>query len=611
MHEWQDQYIRNVQEIKEILPLFGMEKTDFDTWYAGHLAAEARIKALREENNRLLSDNLFPALDTLHSADKEETNALVRFAGRLMDWKTNLDCGVYVAIHDALLSLYRVRKDRAGVIRELYMLGMGLYYLHRSVTGVECRETESMHFQNEMLFTEAGSYFRYFQTIQDDDTRAYILRAMANVSICTTDFKRRIDASMNFIQVVKSPEYRAMAPSLPWNTYLRRAHQQLSTSRSQLSNEEITQAEVAAVMDSCYEVFKPESQSAEPSLRWLWPYYEMEFHCGYVSLETTVERLETLIREAPEDKYDESGLYGCVQLPIYLGRYMRKNEKLQRDAELRRFLGEAYRKMLRMLMTIPPAMCDENFHHALVMVISDFFEMDGLLSYQEVTARLMQRFAGRLYLQSLKASNLLSCICDFIWNRDPKYFSQLPVLAGIEDTNARRETLLRFARDCGLYHDFGLFKMNMERIQHTRQLFENEDAMYRLHTVSGYDDLRQRESAQPFADIARGHHSSYTGESDPSGYVRMESPFRQMTDLTALVSDLMENETEGVAAWAKGIRQKSRFSPQAAAFLTEKALLDALDSILTGQDMDNCRTAYDFYWGKQDLFSQRPGKADP
>ena len=82
-----------------------------------------------------------------------------------------------------------------------------------------------------------------------------------------------------------------------------------------------------------------------------------------------------------------------------------------------------------------------------------------------------------------------------------------------------------------------------------------------------------------------------------------------MTDLTALVSDLMENEAEGVDAWAKGIRQKSRFSPQAVAFLTEKALLDALQNILTGQDMDNCRTAYDFYWGKQDLFVQRLGNA--
>lgn len=598
MLDWQDQYIRNVQEIKEIRPLFGAEKTDFDAWYAAHLAAEARIKTLREENILLLSDRLFPALDNLYSAGEEETAGLVAFADQLMDWKNNLDCGVYVAIHDALLSLYRVRRDRAGVIRELYKLGMGLYYLNRSAAGIECRETESMHFHNEMVFTEAGSYFRYFETIQEDETKAYILRAMANVSICSNDYKRRIDTSMNFIRVATSPEYRAMAPSLPWDTYLKRAHQQLSSSRNQLSNPEITRDEVAAVMDSCYEVFKPEAQSDHPSIRWLWPYYEMEFNCGYVSLETTVERLDKLIREAPETDFTVSGLYGGVQLPIYLGRMMRDNEKLRRDEEHLRFLGEAYRKMLRMLMTIPPSMCNENFSYVLVMVVSDFFELEGLLSYREVTARLMQRFAGRLYLQSLKAGDLLACICEFIWDREPGYFSSLPPLAEIEDAEKRREELIRFARDCGLYHDFGLFKMNMERIQQTRLLFENEAAIYRLHTVSGYEDLRRRKSTLAFADIARGHHSSYMGNDDPSGYVRMASPYRQMTDLAALVSDLLEHEEDGIGAWARGLRQNSRFSPQAAAYLMDEALLDALKRTLMDREAERCKMAYEYFYGK-------------
>jgi len=389
-----------------------------------------------------------------------------------------------------------------------------------------------------------------------------------------------------------------MAPALPWDTYLNRAHQQLSSSRSQLSSQEITQAEVAAVMDSCYEVFKPEAQSDHPSVRWLWPYYEMEFNCGYVSLETTVERLEKLILEAPETDYSASGLYGGVQLPIYLGRMMKKHDKLRRDEEHRRFLGEAYHKMLRMLMTIPPAYCDQNFSYVLVMVASDFYEAEGLLSYQEVTAQLMRRFAGRLYLQSLKAGDLLACICDYIWNRDPGYFSFLPLLADVGNADEQREKLIQFARDCGLYHDFGLFKMNMERIQQTRALFENEAAMYRLHTVSGYNDLRLRESTRPFADIARGHHSSYTGENDPSGYVRMESPYRQMTDLAALVSDLLEHEEEGIAAWAKGLRQNSRFSPQAAAYLMDETLLDALNRALTDREAERYRTAYEYYYGE-------------
>ena len=48
MQEWQEQYIRNVREILEIRPLFGTERKDFETWYAGHLRTDERIRLLRD-----------------------------------------------------------------------------------------------------------------------------------------------------------------------------------------------------------------------------------------------------------------------------------------------------------------------------------------------------------------------------------------------------------------------------------------------------------------------------------------------------------------------------------------------------------------------------------
>ena len=596
VQEWQENYIRNMQEILEIRPLFGTERKDFETWYAEHLRTNERIRLLRDENNRLLSTCLFPALDTIFSAGEDEITALTDFGDRLMDWKTNLDCGVYVAIHDAMLSMNRMRKNRAGVIRELYKLGMGLYYLYHNALGIECREAESMHFHNEMLFTEAGSYFRYFGSISDDETRAYILRAMANISICSNSFKRRIDNSIRFIRVVKSPEYRAIAPGLPWDVYLGRAHQQLSSCRAQIASSEITQAETAAVMDSCYEVFKPETRAAKPSVRWLWPYYDMEYNCGYVSLETTVERLEKLIADAPEDEFDVSGLYAGIQLPISLGRMIKNNRKLQDNPDHIRTLGQAYRKMMRILMALPPSRCDENFLHILIMVVTDFYEVEGLLSYRELTARLMERFAGRLYLQSLKTGDLLACVCDYIWKREPVFFNGLPPLENHRDPEKRREALLDFARGCGLYHDFGRFKMSMERTQQSRALFENEHEIYQLHTVSGYQDLDRRESTREFADIARGHHSRYQGNGDFTGYIRLESEYRKMTDLTALVSDLLEHEQEGVSGWAGSLRNDGRFSPRAAAYLMNKELHPALETILREKEKDRCRAAYRFFY---------------
>ncbi len=599
MQDWQETYIRNVREVAEIRQLFSVEEPDFDVWYAEYRSREERLQVLKAENTALLSTHFFPLLDELHSASPETIADLEAFGDVLMDWKTNLDCGVYVAIHDALLSLCRVRRDRDGIIRELYKLGMGLYYLQRPLVGVYCRQADSMHFRNEMVFTEAGSYFRYFDRIENSDTRAYILRGWANISICTPDFKRRVDTSINFIRTVRSPEYRAKAPELPWDTYLSRAYQQLSSSRSQLNSDGITRTEIAAVMDACYEVFKPQAQSANPSPRWLWPYYDMEYHCGYVSLETTVERLENLIRAARWDEYDVAGLYANVQLPVFLGRLIRDHEQLREDPARIRFLDMAYRKMLKCLMTAPPEYYNENFFYTIVALVTDFYEHEAVISYREVTTRLMQRFAGRLYLSSLKAGELLACYCAYILKHRPDYFAKLPVLEGITDPEERRTALLRYAADCGLYHDFGLFKMNMKRIMQTRSLFENEDEMYRLHTISGHDDLRRRESTRQFADIAHGHHAAYSAaEADPSGYVRMDSPCRRMTDLMAIISDLMEHDREEIRTWAKRILSgdRGRFSPIAAAFLSDATLLDALDAILRSDDRARCREAFDYYY---------------
>ena len=573
VREWQREYVGNMVEGAALTPLLTAEGDA-----GARVNAAARLRELKARNTALLSEQLFPALDALGSAGEGDIAELTEFGDALMDWKNNLDCGVYVAIHGALLRLYRLRHDRAGTIRELYKLGMGLYYLHRPLVGVECRESESMHFQNEMVFSEAAAYFRYFAAIDDSDTRAYILRAMANVSICATNFRRRINTCVRFIQVVKSPAYRALAPELPWDTYLQRVHQQLSSCRSGLQGGDITREEVAAVMDSCYEVFKPEEQSANPSVRWLWPYYDMEYNCGYVSPELTARRLEKLIHDTPKNQFDVSGLYGGIQLPIYLGRLLRDNEKLRAQPERIEALDAAYRRMLDTLMAVPPEVWDENFFYTLKAVVTDFYEVDGLMTYRELTSKLMRRFGGALQLRAQLTGALLERACVSALRRDPRYFRELPQLRGLEG-DAREAALARFARECGEYMDFGLFKMNMERVRMQRELFDNEYEMYRLHTVSGCNDLSARASTAALADVARGHHSAYNGGGDdPSGYNRIESPCRRLTDIAAIIAALLDSGAPDAAGWAELLRAApaGRFSPRAVALMLDGDILEEL-----------------------------------
>ena len=136
MQPYQQQYIDNTTEISALSDFYAVPTDGFETWYAEQKRRSARIKALRQQNMELLGEHLFPALDALHAASEETIDELIAFADKLMDLKTNLDCGVYVQIHDALLRMYRVRRDRNRIIRELYKLGMGLYYQNRIIEGV-------------------------------------------------------------------------------------------------------------------------------------------------------------------------------------------------------------------------------------------------------------------------------------------------------------------------------------------------------------------------------------------------------------------------------------------------------------------------------------------
>jgi len=596
MLPYQEQYVSNVREIAALSSFYDTSAPDFEAWYEAHRAARTRMARLRAECIDLLNENLFPTLDELHSASEDTIASLEAFADQLMDWKTNLDCGVYVIIHDALLRFYRVRKERNSVIKELYKLGMGLYYKGRSYVGIENGWVDAFRFQNELAFTEAASYIRYFESIEDEETRGYIIRSLANTAICTRDMRRRIAVGRRILNIIRDEHYRALAPNLPWDVFLLRTHQQMSSNRKVLSRGNLTQDELATVLDSCYEVFKPQDGVNNPSIRWLWPYYEMEYSCGYVDLKTTLGRLEDLISRTDSSQYDMSGLYANVQLAVYYGRLMRDNPALQKDPNRVGFLDSASRKMRETLLTCPPEHFDDYFIYLIDLVFSDYFEMEGVPSYRELTTQLMQRFCGELYVRSRRAADMTRCFCSEIFRQEPAFFDDIPFLAAIDDPARKERALLAYAADCGLYHDFGLVKMNIERTMMSRQLFEDEFQFYQLHTISGRDDLRARKSTEAFADVAWGHHSWYNGAGGyPESYVRMDSPFRQMTDVVAVVSHMLDHFSGDIDATIREIvaEERRRFSPLVTVYLSDEALTGRLERLLRDEGRSYYKDIYD------------------
>ena len=597
MLPYQEKYIANLRLIAELSDFYRVPITDFESWYAAQRRAGEKIEALRREDNALLERELFPLLDDLHNASPAQIAELEAFGDALMDWVTNLDIGVYVLIHDALLSLYRIRRDRDRIIKELYKLGMGQFYLRRMVQGLDDRHTRSFSFQNELLFTEAGSYLKYFARIENEETKGYIIRALANVAIATQDRKRRVAASGKVLQISKDPYYRELAPGLPWDVFYRRTLQQMSANRDVFSKGNLNSEELAAVLDACHQVFTPEEGAENPNIRWLWPYYEMEYSCGFVDLNTTLDRLERIIMSVEYDEYDESGMYGNIQLPIYYGRLLRDNPAVQEEPRRVAFLRLAYEKMLRSMLTFPVEQFTDQFVYTQSLVYTGYLELPDLVSYREISRRLMQRFAGRLYIRSHRVGALLRCLCEAIFAEEPDFFDDIPFLAVIQDPAEKRAALLDYAEGCGLFHDFGLIKMSVERTELSRGLFENEYQMHKLHTLGGHDDLAARPSTAIFADVALGHHAWYNGSAEgwPAAYVRNESPYRQMTDAVSVAAYLVEQWEGDAEKLFREVQSRgnSQFSPLITAWFTDRTLRERLAAVLQAGEEDYYREVWE------------------
>ena len=583
MLEYQSRYVENTKQIMRLLSEPDKDLSDFSGWSKRLREREAEMEALRKENTDILSRELFPTLDRLYEADEEEISGMTEFADKLMDWSVNLDIGVYVLIHDALLSLARQKNDRDRMIMELYRLGMGYYYLNRALQGIDKKETARFYFRNEMLFTEAGSYLKFFPEIDNEETKGYIIRSLANIAITASDRRKRVAVTSRILKIIRDPYYRELAPGLPWDRFLRASNQQMSANRIMLSRGELSPSELSEILEACVSVFEPEKNQENPNIRWLWPYYEMQYSCGFASLQTTVGRLEELIDSQPYDQYDMSGLYGNIQLPVYYGALIEKNPALLEDAHVLSFLIRAYDKMLKTVTGFPPEKYDEYFRYQISLIFSNYYETKGVQSYREVTEELMKRLFPREYIEGRRVGELMQTISSAIMRLEPDFFDDIPFIHEIRDPEEKEKEVLRFAGDCGLYHDFGLLKMNFSRTMATRNLFENEYQLFTLHTIAGKEDLKRRASTSSLADIAWGHHADYNGAGGyPSEYVRNQSPYRMMTDVASVAVFLAEKGEESFGERIEKLFREEgrRFSPMVTKYLSDRKLQEKVKEIL-------------------------------
>ena len=589
MEPYQEEYIANLREIAALSPRRQPSEGTLADYTDRLRRDRARQKQLAARNMALLRENLFPVLDNLPEAGPQETEDLRQFAAALIQGRIELDAILYCQIHQSLLGLARHRRDRDGIIRELYSLGIGRYAQCSKLVGLDLSVSAPYTSQMRLCFVEAAAYLKYFDEIQDPDTRGYILRSLANTAL--GQFRvtsERVRLIKNALQIMQDPAYREREPSLPWDRFVRQTHRLMTASISFSRETAMTAQDVASIMESVYAVYDLHAQAeGAMAARPAFHYYAIEYYCGLDSMEGLLSKTERLLNSADLTDFSVEGMYAVISLTAFYCQYLQEYPEMLAGRE--EIVEEQYRRVMRYTESFPPSQESESLLLYLRQLSYTYVETSRSLPYGLFLQKLIFRFAPEIYLHS-QAVGAAAALCRQIAGEEPGFFDDIPAVREISDPQEKLREIQRLALASGQFHDVGKINFTSLYANNGRQWFEEEHEMSRLHPVTGAKLLADRPSTSPYADAALGHHAWYDGSRD-CAYRRLECASRQMVDVVALV-DWLKNVT-GTAVLYTGIEMSfdeavqeairlegRRFSPLLTARLRERQTAELIRSAL-------------------------------
>lgn len=618
MQPYQEEYITNLKDIAALAARKKTKGRSFEEYLGELLKCRVQMEEKAARNMELLRQGLFPLLDHLPEAAADQLQELQEFAGKLFQVGEELDTGLFCRIHQALLNLARQSRDQNGMIRELYWLGLGRHNCCSKLLGLDQFVVEYYMSAMRLCFTEAGAYLKYYDEIEDTETRDYILRARANTSLGQfATSSEKIGRVRQTLQILQDKYYQEKEPGIPWEKYIFMTHRQMADSISYNKEDVMTAEDVAAVMDSVYIVYQTRIQEAaerneRPPIQSAFSYYSISYYCGLDTLDGLLTKIERLMDTTEIDDFSPENMYGLISLPAYYCSYLAQYP--DRISGRQEYIESLYQRILDYVEVFPDAPENETLFLYLRQLANHFLETANSISYGGFLLKLLMRFAPDIYIQSYVVAKAAAAFCRIIGEEEPDFFDDIEEICQIGEPEEKLQKITAYAMGCGLFHDAGKINFINLYTQAGRQWFEEEYEMTRLHTIVGHTCLAKRASTSPYAYAALGHHSWYDGSHGyPDSYQRLECPCRQMVDVIALV-DWLENVTEAQCLFTgvtmdfdEAVKEAvsmegRRFSPLLTARLRDPRILEKLREAFAKGRQEACMQLY-----RQELENERLG----
>lgn len=548
MQPYQEEYIENLKDIAALAAQIRPGGESFEAYQARLAERRTLVEEKISRNMELLKTRLFPLLDHLPETGEAERGQLQEFAGKLFQVGDELDTGLFCRIHQALLNVARQQKDQKGMIRELYWVGLGKHNRCSRLIGLPFSVLENYVSEMRLCFTEAGAYLKYYEQIEDTETRGYIVRARANMALGEfASAGEKIRRVKQTLQILQDSYYQETEPDLPWEKFIFMTHRQMADSISYNRDDVMSAEDIEAVMESVYIVFQTRlREAAEKKMREpiqaAFSYNSILYYCGLNTLDRLLTQMERLMDTVDLCDFSYENMYGMIALPAHYCQFL--SQYPDRLPPRKEYVESLYERILAYVRVFPNAPENEHLFLFLRQLATHFVETADSIPYGEFLLALLIRFAPDIYVQSYIVGKAAAVFGGIILEEEEGFFDDMEEIRTLGTLEEKKRGVETWAMQAGLLHDAGKINFMSFYTRTGRQWFEEEYEMAGLHTVVGSVCLARQKSTDRYAQAALGHHSWYDGSRGyPETYKRLECPCRQMVDVISLV-DWIENVTD-------------------------------------------------------------------
>lgn len=573
MKPYQEEYLELLHGAADAKPQ--ADPGDQEAFTAAIRAANQAAEQSVRRGTQLLREHLFPVLDNILTAPPEEIVSLQAFADALMAGSKQTDPALAYETHRALMNYARRKGDRDMLIRELYSLGMALYRLESNLQPLPIRLFRA---RTRMYFAECASYYdTEYDSITDPEIRGYIHRSMGNIALTyegsdTETAEAKLALIDRSIRVLSDPDVQAKTPSLPWDLYLYKSHQERTTLLSYLRSGHAGPDAFAQVLESAQIVqnrqlkaMRERGVPLEP--RWQYSYNAAKYHCGAMLLQEFLEHLYALSTMCPDTDFSSNSVFCHISAPALYSRYSLDLTDPRQKQHAVQTLSLMTRRMCVWINRVPQQMNNDQVMFYIRQFLYAYEEHPGNMSFYDLIQYVLAARQPALYIRGYLTGQLARQLADWAIEDCPEQLMSFPGCGKVEDVIWRRGEILEHAEKSGHLCDTGILQFLAMESLSSRGLLEEEEALLQLHPVCGSHLLAHCPSTAPFADAARGHHCWYNGKGGyPLDFRVKDSPYRSMISLVA-AADTLADVTEEAA---------SRYRPVI-------SFQEAVDTILRGE----------------------------